>query len=219
MRLRSRYSPLLLLLLPSLTSTALAAPPDNSRQRAARAVAPSGPPVETSSIARSKYDVGTKAAPVDGKDGKPHDGPFVEIDRKVTPDDGEAPRERPALKGRPEDPTIIDGKKIPDVNDGVMDDKDRQRPKEGTTGTEGGVSEKDKARKAKEGKTGEKMKTKPETPKEAPPLPHSEEEKILGEKDAKKDAGKDKTKADAKSSDNVAGLEVRRFLSRLWFQF
>jgi hypothetical protein len=146
---------------------------------------------------KPKYDVGTKDAPVDGKDGKPHQGPFVEIEglRKT---DSESQRDLPPLKDRPEDPTMIDGKKIPESNDGVMDDKNRPEPEEGTTGTGGGVTEKDKARKAKEGKTGSKAENKPETPKEAPPLPHSEQEKILSEKD-KKD--KSKTGEDGSSAE------------------
>lgn len=47
-----------------------------------------------------------------------------------------------------------------------------------TTGLEGGVSEKDTQRQTNEAATGEKAPARPEAPKEAPPLPHSEEEKL-----------------------------------------
>ncbi|KAF1855128.1 hypothetical protein Lal_00004256, partial [Lupinus albus] len=84
----------------------------------------------------------------------------------------------PGLKGRPEDPTVVDGEKIPETNDGVMFDTNRVHAQEGTTGTEGGVTERSKARKLEEEIAGEETFRKPSSPKEAPPLPHSEEEKI-----------------------------------------
>jgi len=209
MRLRTRQSPLLLLLLPSV-AIALATPADTKDTRALSASSKIPEASPTAQI-KSRYDSKSKVAPFDGKDGKPHAGPFVASDKRLDADDAEK-KDLPPLKGRPEDPTMLDGKKIPDVNDGVMDDRTRERPKEGTTGTGGGVSEKDKARKQKEVQTGEKVGNTPATPKEAPPLPHSEEEKILNDKDAKKDKskdkGKDKGKTDAKS-DDVSGLEVR----------
>lgn len=59
----------------------------------------------------------------------------------------------------------------PHSNDGVMDDPNRSGPKEGTRGTEGGVSEKQKENRL----SGEKV---PGGPKEAPPLPHSEQQKL-----------------------------------------
>lgn len=140
----------------------------------------------------------TKDAPVDGKDGRPHQGPFVEIENlrksgfiSASTSDSDSPslkKDVPTFKDRPSDPTIIDGKKIPESNDGIMDDKNRAHPKEGTTGTSGGVSEKDKQRKAMEGQTGERAEKKPKTPKEARPLSHSEQEKVLkngGDKDVK----------------------------------
>ncbi|KAF7718729.1 Uncharacterized protein PECH_004289 [Penicillium ucsense] len=87
-------------------------------------------------------------APVDGKDGKPHAGPWV---------DTATDRDRNA-KGSDE------------AKSGVMDDPSRTGPKEGTRGTEGGVSEKEKVNQG----TSEKV---PGSPKEAPPRPHSEKQK------------------------------------------
>ena len=105
---------------------------------------------------------------------------------------------------------MVDGQKIPDVNDGVMNDPERQLPKDGTTGTEGGVSQKDKDRKAQEGQTGERLEKKPDPPKEAPPLPHSEQELIkTGNEKVDKDTKKPKAKeADPDDDYELAGLEV-----------
>lgn len=227
MKFRQRHAPLLLLVLPS--SLVIASPASDtklSRARLSSNVDASRDQDDSylldSTVANSKarVDVGTKIAPVDGKDGMPHEGPFVSLSDKgrkkgVDADADEVlsseSKDLPRLKNRPIDPTIVDGKKIPDSNDGVMDDPHRKPPKQGTTGTEGGVSEKDKARKAKEGKTGEKVEMVPETPKEKPPLPHSEQEKMSSDKESKEskmDKDKDKSKSD-KGTDDIAGLEVR----------
>jgi hypothetical protein len=188
MRLRNRKSPLLFLLLPSLAvATALA---DAQLAKDSSVVSDSA----------SSRRYGTKDAPVDGKDGKPHAGPFVELDTS-----SESTKDLPALKDRPADPLTMDGKKIPDKHDGVMDDKNRPGPKKGTTGTEGGVSEKDKDRKLKEKQTGEKVEKKPPTPKEAPPLPHSDQEKIQTDREGKY--------ADKAAASDVSGLEVCTSLS------
>ncbi|CAK7272851.1 GCR1-dependent translation factor 1 [Sporothrix epigloea] len=120
------------------------------------------------SAGAKKLDAAVKDVPFDGKDGRPHEGPFVETEKSRKADG-----EKKAM--------YIDGKKVPESNDGVMDDKNRVAPKHGTTGMAGGVSEKDKQRKAKEGQTGERVENTPETPKEVPALPHHEEEKIHGQ--------------------------------------
>ncbi|OAA53657.1 upf0016 domain protein [Niveomyces insectorum RCEF 264] len=167
----------------------VAAPADPAATPAAAAAAGSG------SGTKVKYDAGTKQVPFDGKDGRPHEGPFVEIEnsRKASnADTGDEPVQKTSV--------YIDGKKVPESNDGVMDDKNRVAPKQGTTGMSGGVSEKNKQRKAKEGQTGERVENMPETPKEVPALPHHEEEKIFGQdggKDAKDDKAKDGASNDA----------------------
>jgi hypothetical protein len=184
MRLRNRKSRLILLLLPSLAAAAAALADSQS--------------VSESTASTKKIVSGTKAAPVDGKDGKPHAGPFVGLDNSDT-----STKQLPALKHRPADPTIVDGKRIPESNDGVMDDKNRPGPKKGTTGTEGGVSEKNKEKKLKE-QAGEKVENKPQTPKEAPHLPHSDEEKVLSD-----GQGKHGDYSADYSADQVSGLEVR----------
>ncbi|KAI6778912.1 putative Ca2+/H+ antiporter [Emericellopsis cladophorae] len=167
------HSSLLLLLLPAF-ATALGDPIGDARD------------LDTSAIIASDEAAGhvdpsdrretpTKDAPVDGRDGKPHLGPFVGSDSTGNGDQG-----LPPLKGRPDDYTVVDGKKIPKTNDGVMFDKNRDRPQEGTTGTEGGVTEKEKTRKERENQLGARLQAQPESPKEQPPLPHSEQEKMTG---------------------------------------
>lgn len=217
MRLRNRRSPLLLLLVHTLAvSAAVAAPPAAEKET-------TGPAVRDSSTSGSgsahKFEIGTKDAPVDGKDGRPHSGPFVEIEN-LRKDEPDTKKERPALKDKPADITVHQGEKIPEKNDGVMFDPNRPEPKEGTTGTSDGVSEKHKAEKAQEAITGEKAEKRPDAPKEAPPLPHSEQEKIMNggdkkekeklreklelEKAAEKKASGDKSDKD---SDNKSGDE------------
>jgi hypothetical protein len=211
MKFRRRPSPLLLLLLPSLATALAAAAQDGTKSTLSKATQPRDIRIETNPSpivdlnTKSKYDIGTKDAPVDGKDGKPHAGPFVGSEKdskkskdnpKTTSEDGEL------VLGKEEhaDLKAPDGGKIPPVNDGVMDDPNRELPKQGTTGTEGGVSEKDKARKAKEGQTGEKLEKKPDSPKEAPPMPVSEEANLKSEKTKAKDIDDD--------DDDIGGLEV-----------
>jgi len=193
MKLRARRSPLFLLLIPTLVAAA-AVSTDSKLDKDAVGKSYQVDVALDEAAPVKKY--GTKDAPVDGKDGKPHAGPFLKYESK----DPKA-EEFPTLKDRPVDPTIIDGKKIPESNDGVMDDKNRPAPKKGTTGTGGGVSEKDKERKKKESQTGEKVGNKPQTPKEAPPLPHEDEEKIMREKE---------TKPNTKAPEDAAGLGVSR---------
>lgn len=139
--------------------------------------------------AKARATIGTKDAPVDGKDGKPHAGPWVESgaekDKTKAKSDGEG---KDTSSGRKPSPRPITGSSIPEVNDGVMDDPNREGPKKGTTGTEGGVSEKTRGQKALEGQTGDKTEKKPDPPKESPPLPHSEEQKMREVVEDKKDA-------------------------------
>ncbi|KAI1079636.1 UPF0016-domain-containing protein [Whalleya microplaca] len=215
MKFRQQQAPLILLLLPSLAlaASSLDTKSGNNARVADSDHASTQSPIDSTvtSFKTTKFDVGTKDAPVDGKDGMPHEGPFVSTDKgrkKGDANDVADTKSLPTLKDRPIDPTVIDGKKIPESNDGVMDDPNRQPPKKGTIGTEGGVTQKDKARKAKEGETGEKVENIPETPKEQPPLPHSEQEKILNEKEKEKEGKKDKSKVDLhQTPEDVTGLE------------
>ena len=185
MRLPTRDTRLLLLLAPSL-ATALVP-----------AVVADAADVTSVDTLESRADAADKVAPVDGNDGRPHNGPWVETDGKV--DD-----RLPPLDGRPDDPTVVDGQKIPDSHDGVMNDPNREVPKEGTRGTEGGVSEKEKERKEQE-ITGERVERTPETPKEVPPG-HAHEE----EGPAAVDAVVDDDTA-PKVDGEASGLEVREF--------
>ena len=208
MKIRRRNAPLFLLLLP-IASVLSAATQDETPSiiaTQARDPAKLDPnPSPILDISKPKYDVSTKDAPVDGKDGKPHTGPFVLTEKEQKPNSGLEDSESVlgiGKEGTAEIGASVGGQAtIP--NDGVMNDPDRELPKQGTTGTEGGVSEKDKARKAQEGQTGERVEKTPDSPKEAPPLPLSEEAKIKSEKVKAKIDEDDEEKAEG-----LAGLEV-----------
>ena len=175
-----------------------------------------GPPPDLSANPASKTGVdgiGTKDAPVDGKDGRPHLGPFVETgaerDRKKAKESsGDIDVKKPVPDGVP----TGDGSKIPETNDGVMDDPHRTGPKEGTRGTEGGISEKNKDRKATE-LEGAKPEKKPDPPKEIPPLPHSEQASL--DLKAAKDDGKKSKETGTEDKDKpkeLGGLEVTSYI-------
>jgi hypothetical protein len=181
----SRLSPALALLLLTIASTTVA-------EKASDGILPvSGREANTVNAARLNAEArnppkggpkGTLDAPVDGKDGKPHDGPWVETgaerDRKNQKAVGKAVKDEP----EPDDEHLgPDGKPIPHSNKGVMDDPNRLGPKEGTRGTEGGVTEKSKNKITESKQSVEKT---PETPKQARPLPHSEQSKIPGKKES-----------------------------------
>ncbi|RAL05135.1 UPF0016-domain-containing protein [Aspergillus ibericus CBS 121593] len=180
------HSPLLLLLLPALSTALTDSSSANSSLKDAvlaerEALTPNA--VELDAVTAPKAAKGTLDAPIDGKDGRPHAGPWVETsaerDRKKT---GSTTSLEEKTKT---DPTAAeqlgpDGNPIPYSNDGVMDDPHRTGPKEGTRGTEGGVSEK-----LREPYSSEKT---PGSPKEAPPLPHSESQKLpVSDEDEVKD--------------------------------
>lgn len=182
-----------------------------------RAVSRPSPSVSTTLTAKSPIDLvlGKNDAPVDGVDGRPHAGPFVETnadrDRKKAKENGDDEKTLPkdiSSKGA----TFAEEQKAPNTNDGVMDDPNRKGPKEGTRGTEGGISEKNRDRKAQEGEIGgSKMEKKPDPPKEAPPLPHSEQQ-IVGESNARdwdKKGSYDAMEKEEKPKE-LGGLEVLR---------
>jgi len=168
--------------------------------------------------------VGTKDAPVDGKDGRPHAGPFVETsaerDRKKAKESGgeDAPSsgKKPSPKDKVNGDSHVHGwnTPIPESNDGVMDDPSRHGPKEGTRGTEGGISEKTRDKKLQEGQEGTAPEKAPEKPKGVPPLPHNDQEHIRmndGMEASKSDKGDtkgDDEKSDDRVKEEVGGLKV-----------
>lgn len=173
-------SPIILSLLPAI-STAITAPtpaiPPSNDVAPRDATNPNPIQADRDVLAMPKAaPKGTLDVPVDGQDGRPHAGPWVETsaerDRKKSGSgyilEGNSKTNTPS--------SILghlgpDGMPYPHSNDGVMDDPNRSGPKEGTRGTEGGVSEKQKENRL----SGEKV---PGGPKEAPPLPHSEQQKL-----------------------------------------
>ncbi|KAF2803865.1 UPF0016-domain-containing protein [Mytilinidion resinicola] len=194
MRLRRRPAPLFLLLLPTLPVFASALPKDTDGKQVARdakvqeyaaipTIAPGSP---------GKLDIGTEDAPVDGLDGKPHAGPFVDGKQKKPPAEVEdllpVGTKLPDPKKKTQDLTKEEVAALKE-EDGVMNDKNRATPKDGTDGTKDGVSAKTRERKEEEERTGEKAEKKPDPPKEAPPQPHDGKKKI-----------KDKLTADSTST-------------------
>lgn len=181
-----KISPELILLLPALAAAAANTNPISE---------PSAPAsrgstgidyryVDAEPAPRRNTPKGSLDVPVDGQDGKPHAGPWVETtaerDRKVTKDTDDI--DRAAVKYDTKIPSTghistEEGKIIPHSNGGVMDDRNRVGPKEGTRGTEGGVSEKGKENQMNAGKT-------PGSPKEAPPLPYGETQKLPSDSDS-----------------------------------
>ena len=215
MRIRQRPLSLILLLIPCLhlTSALLSSEEVVALAEGKKIGPPPELPASPGAKPPSVDGIGTKDAPVDGKDGRPHLGPFVETsaerDRKKAKesgDDAKVEKAKPStLAGGA---SSDDGWKMPETNDGVMDDPNRTGPKEGTRGTEGGISEKSKER--KEGiLEGEKSEKKPDPPKEAPPLPHSEQESI-GHRYTREDAEKNREAAakEEEKPKELGGLEV-----------
>lgn len=177
-------SSLVLLLLPALTTAAadLKSTKPSTRLSSGSSDLDSRY-VDSDSTVSNNAAKGSLDVPVDGKDGRPHAGPWVETnaerDRKSKgSDDIDLVSTNYDLKiPSSEHLSMGEGKVIPHSNGGVMDDPDRAGPKEGTRGTEGGVSEKGKENQY----NAEKV---PGSPKEAPPLPHSEKQKQSFDSDA-----------------------------------
>jgi len=182
-----RRPPLLLLLaLAAAAAHALDTRPGSVQHLAAQA------PAGVAAAPGQKPDVGTVDAPVDGLDGKPHAGPFVETTKKKPAQVVEdldvvaaAAAEEAALRTK-QASTSAAGRDAPPEDDGVMSDVAGRREVSGPTGTEGGVSAKEFER--KEG-AGEK-KAPPEPPREPPKMPDGTASKAVdGEvKEGKKGA-------------------------------
>lgn len=177
-----RLSPSVLLLFPAI-STAVNNPTPANRASNEPSIAPLQA-TNSNAVLSEKYGLGpnvvakgTLDVPVDGQDGRPHAGPWVETsaerDRKKT-GTGNTQDGKPNVVASASASALghlgPDGMPYPHSNDGVMDDRNRHGPKEGTRGTEGGVSEKQKNQ-----MSAEKV---PGGPKEAPPLPQSEQRKL-----------------------------------------
>jgi hypothetical protein len=181
MRLRQPRPHTLLLLLPALrvlaTSTAVDTSDDKPVVRAVVPAFTAATYVPEASLAPAAGAKGTKDAPVDGMDGKPHAGPYVDDVPKAH---DKAPNVVEDL-GSPKKPVATaESVLVDEVKDGdksVMQDPGRKLAT-GTTGTEGGVSAKDKERLAHEEKTGEKKEQVPESPKEAPPHPADQKQLV-----------------------------------------
>jgi Ca2+/H+ antiporter, TMEM165/GDT1 family len=164
MKIDRQRAPLLLLAF-ALVASADSGLPQRSQLARRGPVPASDPAVDSRS-----GPVGREHAPVDGKDGMPHDGPWIE-----TETDRKNQKLKDGAVDEDEEEAVYDSgtkatEDMPQTNDGVMDDPNRKVPDAASRGVAGGVSQR-----AKDGTTVGKQ---PERPKEALPLPHSEKEKL-----------------------------------------
>ena len=128
-------------------------------------------PSATTSTPIAKATSGNSAAPVDGKDGKPHAGPWVD---STVANDAKKSAELPGKadkanskkpQPKPDGDAVKEAGDSSGKTDGVMNDPHR-KPPEGSTGTEGGVSEKTKDKETK-GADAQKV---PESPSSTPSI-------------------------------------------------
>ena len=115
----------------------------------------------------ARPDIGTKDAPVDGRDGKPHAGPFIDSTSTSS-----STQEKKKTSSTDKDNAESSGL----AEDGVMNDPNRVPAKDGTKGTEGGVSEKTRNKEAHETETGKKKAQTPSPPKDPEKVAHKEDE-------------------------------------------
>lgn len=213
MRIAARHAPILAILLSSLiTCNASDIPHGTIAARGVQGARAITEVVAGSGGANSKSaPVGTEHAPVDGRDGIPHEGPFVETSAERTrkkqlsdDDDNEIVMDK-ATKGQ------YSGVEIPKSNDAVMDDRIRSNPAEGTRGTEGGISGK--------GRDGKPLDKKPDAPKDARPIPHSEMDKVAdGERADSESVADEDPKKTLKVSYNLTRITTSQSLILTRFQ-
>ncbi|KAK8214200.1 hypothetical protein IWZ01DRAFT_230715 [Phyllosticta capitalensis] len=179
MILRKNQVGWLLLLLPALSSAAAIGATDEDTNLNLR-----GGAAKAGSVAAGKVDVADSVKPAE--DGRPQWGPFVsdkDKPKKMSPGIVDI-----GSKGSPKsssdslsDSLMGDQKDLSSefaAKDSVMDDPDHVGPKKGTTGTEGGVSEKNKKHKALEKELGGKVEKVPVSPDEARPMSTEEQERL-----------------------------------------
>src|SRR5438045_9723211 len=135
MKIRRRPSPLLLLLLPAMASVVISAATEKTQAQLSKDKEAKGAKLDVSmsitQLGPKPTIVGTKDAPVDGKDGKPKIGPFVSTDKdrkkqKPESEDGELVTKKPGKsKDASAETMTIDGKPIPAEKDGGRNDPNR----------------------------------------------------------------------------------------------
>lgn len=205
MQIRRRSPPLLLLLLPSLVA-AIAIDSSKAKPGSVEHLADDASSQQTiDSLIPTRPDKGTKDAPVDGQDGKPHAGPFVDTTRKklstTVEDLGSGSSSK--FSDEFEKSAKEEGWEIPEQVDSVMTKGRGEFERTGLDGTEGGVSSKDKERKMGKG-TKEKR---PEGPKEVLKDHEVEKEKVIKGKE-KMNIEEKKVSDGKKIEKDAAGLEV-----------
>lgn len=205
MILRKNQVGWLLLLLPALSSAAAIGATDEDTNLNLR-----GGAAKAGSVAAGKVDVADSVKPAE--DGRPQWGPFVsdkDKPKKMSPGIVDI-----GSKGTPKsssdslsDSVMGDQKDLSSefaAKDSVMDDPDHVGPKKGTTGTEGGVSEKNKKHKALEKELGGKVEKVPVSPDEARPMSTEEQERLGVEVVDDEDA----TSTSESKAKGAAGIQV-----------
>ena len=184
-RIRTIWSALFLLLSLDHTTSALQTDDSTSLQRRDAASEKEG----SYSSSLKSGSVGTKDAPVDGQDGKPHAGPFVDSSsskkHSVTGDSASSKRKSRKLE----------------VEDEESDEESSRKFQKGSTGTEGGVSEKSRSKEAHESETGEKKYQKPKSPKDTAQVPSVDDDEFSTKQKSYPIPRKPKTKESADSEE------------------
>lgn len=214
-----RALPPLLLLFSVLTLPTVAREKalDTERLHAGSPEAKNRPPIDTgkeSSVSGSKSKTGTKGAPVDGLDGKPHNGPYVEVEESP-----EQKRKKAASESLQSTHDGLDASashaSSDKSSDSSLDEDDDETTRDRSTssgatghiGTEGGVSQKDKDRKTQERLGTSKGKT-PDSPKEPIELPDTIEDRIDLKEKTEKGGNSQKSDLDEDKSWIAAGMEA-----------
>ncbi|KIV99788.1 uncharacterized protein PV09_08594 [Verruconis gallopava] len=207
MRIRRR-TPILLLALPAIVAS-LAVDPNSKAGLVDRLSSEDAPePQRANALIPPKLDKGTKDAPVDGLDGKPHAGPFVYDTKEKTKLESKIEDLSGSRSSSEIDKAREEGWEIPERVDSVMTDREGEKKAAGALdGTEGGVTEKTRNKLTK----GDEKEKKPEGPKEVLEHHEHEKEKVMqGGKDtaltkSSKSSSKDEKKE--KSEKGIGGLE------------
>ena len=209
-----RALPSLLLLLSLVVSPSVAREKalDTEGLHAGSPEAKNRPPIDTAkepSLTGAKSGTGKKEAPVDGLDGKPHNGPFVDVEESA-----DEKRKKAASESLQSTYDSLDASgshtssdKSNEDDDGAKRDKSTNFETTGHTGTEGGVSEKEKDRKTQERLGTSKGKT-PDSPKEPIELPDTIEDRIDLKEKTEKSGTSQKSDLEEDKSWIAAGMEA-----------
>ncbi|KAI9655057.1 MAG: hypothetical protein M1831_005017 [Alyxoria varia] len=185
-RLRTIRSALLLLLSLEHTTSALHTDVSKSLQRR-----DATPETDGSYSTPQTSNVGTKDAPVDGQDGKPHAGPFVDS----------SSRKKDSVAGDSASSKRKSRSEKMEVEDEASDDEFSRKSEKAAPETEAGVSEKSRSKEAHESETGKEKYQKPKSPKDTAQVPSVDDDELPSKPKSYPIPSKPKTKEPADSDD------------------